>query len=90
MACGTPAVVSRVGGMKFTVVEGSTGYHVEPNDPAGLADRLALLLTDASLRVRLGRAARARVEEHFTWPTVARRVAGAYGRLLGTPVALAA
>ena len=33
MACGTPVIGSNVGGVKFTVRDGETGYLVPPNDP---------------------------------------------------------
>ena len=85
MACGTPAVVSAVGGMTFTVVDGETGFHVRPDDPAQLADRLAMLLGEPARRERFGGAARARVAAHFTWPRVARRVAELYAGLLRAP-----
>jgi len=85
MACGTPAVVSAVGGMKFTVADGETGFLVSPNDPAQLADRLTTLLTDPPLRARFARAARARVETQFTWSHVVRKVAALYSGLLAAP-----
>ncbi|MGH2458658.1 MAG: glycosyltransferase [Chloroflexota bacterium] len=82
MACGTPVVCSAVGGMTFTVADGVTGFLVPPRDPGQLADRLALLLTDDDLRARMARDARRRVEERFTWTTVASRTAAVYQELL--------
>ena len=41
MACGTPVIGSNVGGIKFSVADGETGYLVPPNDPAALAERIA-------------------------------------------------
>jgi len=82
MACGRPVVGSAVGGIAFTVQDGVTGYLVPPGDPEALADRLHLLLTRPDLGAGMGRAARARVEREFTWPTVARRVAALYEELL--------
>ena len=82
MACGTPVIGSAVGGITFTVADGETGYLVPPRDPAALAERLGHLLRRPGLRDRMGRAARARVEREFTWPTVARRTAAVYEALL--------
>src|SRR5690606_38167121 len=65
MACGRPVVGSAVGGISFTVEDGRTGFLVPPRDPEALAARLTRLLTDASLRERMGRAARDRVEREF-------------------------
>ncbi|HSS48701.1 MAG TPA: glycosyltransferase family 4 protein [Thermoanaerobaculia bacterium] len=80
MACGTPVVVSRVGGMHHVVDEGTTGYLVPPSDPEALRDRLHRLLDDPLLARRMGEAARRRIEQHFTWGEVARRCLEAYGR----------
>ncbi len=83
MACATPVVCSAVGGITFTVVDGVTGFLVPPGDPDQLADRLERILNDDDLRTRMADAARRRVEEEFTWTTVARRTADVYHELLG-------
>src|SRR5690606_4954313 len=33
MACGTPVIGSNVGGIKFSVIDGKTGFLVEPQKP---------------------------------------------------------
>jgi len=43
MACGAPVVGSNVGGIKFTVRDGETGYLVPPKDPEAVAERIAYL-----------------------------------------------
>ena len=84
MACGTPVIGSEVGGIKFTVADGETGFLVPPRDPAALAARLQTLLEDRVLLRRMGRAARARVERLFTWSKVGERTAELYEALLRT------
>ncbi len=79
MACETPVVCTRVGGMPEAVKDGETGYVVPPNDPAALADRLYRLLDDPSLARSMGKAARQQILEHWTWDHVARRCLEAYG-----------
>ncbi|PPF42697.1 glycosyl transferase [Pseudoclavibacter sp. AY1F1] len=71
MACGTPVVAARVGGLADTVVDGSTGLLVRPRDERALADGLVKLLTDSELRTSMSRAGRARVETKYTWDRVA-------------------
>lgn len=71
MACGTPVIGSNVGGIKYTVADGETGFLVEPNDPSALADRLRDILSDAALRRRMGRRSLERIASHFTWEKVA-------------------
>ncbi|HVK53630.1 MAG TPA: glycosyltransferase family 1 protein [Burkholderiales bacterium] len=78
MACGTPVIGSAVGGIKHTVIHGETGYLTPPNDPEALADRLADLHRDPELAVRLGQAGLKRVNQHFTWRSVAKKIVGAY------------
>ena len=82
MACGTPVVGSEVGGIKFTVADGETGFLVPPKDPKALADRMGRLLRDRDLARRMGRAARARVVRMFTWEKVAERTAELYESVL--------
>jgi glycosyltransferase involved in cell wall biosynthesis len=81
MACGVPVVGSRVGGIKTSVVDGETGYLVPPKDPKALAARLLSLLSDATLRDRMGRAGRRRVDEHYTWKRIATLAATAFSEV---------
>jgi glycosyltransferase involved in cell wall biosynthesis len=78
MACGTPVIGSDVGGIRFSVRHGETGFLVPPNDPGALASRLAVVLGDADLRARLSAAGIRRVNEHFTWERVATGVSAVY------------
>lgn len=82
MACGTPVVGSEVGGIKFTVKEGETGYLVPPNDPEFLADRLLHLLENPQLISLFGRQATRHSLEHFTWQKVTSAVAALYEEVL--------
>jgi len=75
MACGTPVIGARVGGVQWSVADGETGFLVPPRDPKALAGRLLRLLLDRPLRDRMGRAARRRVEGTFAWEGVARQAA---------------
>ncbi len=80
MACGVPVVASRVGGLKFTVEEDTSGLLVSWGDAAALADALRRVLTDDALRAELSAAARPSVER-FSWPSVAASVRHVYQRL---------
>jgi glycosyltransferase involved in cell wall biosynthesis len=66
MAAGAVPVVTCFGGPREVVVDGETGFVVNPYSTETLADRLIRLLTDESLRQRMAAAGRARVEQHFT------------------------
>jgi glycogen synthase len=71
MACGTPVVASRVGGIPEVVVDGETGWLVEPGDPVALAGALRTALADPERARRMGEAGRRRVEAHFSWDRIA-------------------
>ncbi|WP_337176198.1 glycosyltransferase family 1 protein [Paludisphaera sp.] len=82
MACGVPVVGSAVGGIKSTVLDGETGFLVPPDDPPALADRLARVLTQPSLRDAMGRRALRHVNARYTWKRVARSIAEVYEEVL--------
>lgn len=64
MAAGRPVVATRTGGVPEMVVDGETGFLIEPGDRDLLADKLLVLATDPERRRRFGAAAveRARAE----------------------------
>ena len=82
MACGMPVVATAVGGMQDTVIDGVTGRLVPPHDPQALAAALSGLLADDDQRAAYGRAARARVESHYTWTSVTQRIADRYAEVV--------
>jgi glycosyltransferase involved in cell wall biosynthesis len=73
MGAGRPVVASRIGGLQFTVVDGSTGLLFEPGDVKDLSQKLNRLLDDHELRERMGRAGRERFDEHYTWDAIINR-----------------
>ena len=88
MACETPVVASRVGGIPEIVVEGETGYLVDfdaadaDGFTSALADRMEKLLRDTTMAAKMGRAGRERVLEHFGWRAIAAQTVQLYERLL--------
>lgn len=66
MEFGLPVVATRCGALEEIVVEGETGYLVDPRDSDSLADRLEKLLTDSELRRTMGKAGRDRYVDLFT------------------------
>jgi glycogen synthase len=78
MACGTPVVATRVGGIPEVVVDGETGWLVPPGDEAALAQALRGALADPALARRMGEAGRRRVEAHFSWDRIAERTLAVY------------
>ncbi len=70
-ARGLPVVSTLHNGIPDGVVDGETGFLVPEEDTDALADRLGLLLSDAELRERMGRAGRAFVERRYDSGSIA-------------------
>lgn len=82
MAMGKPLVATRSGGIPEIVEDDKTGLLVPRSDPEALAKAILRLLDDPELCERLGRQARASVEERFAEPRLARQVEEVYQGLL--------
>lgn len=81
MACGTPVIASRVGGLNYLVLNGQTGILVPEGDPQGLAKAMAWLFRDDVARAQLGKnaALHARL---FSWDGVVEKLVDAYKGLV--------
>lgn len=64
-ACGLPVVVGHSGGAPETLLDGRTGYVVDPHDPHQLADRITALLRDTTLARAMGAEGRRFVTEAY-------------------------
>lgn len=73
MACASPVVASRVGGLTTTIRDGVTGCLVPEGDAAALGGRLAELLADPDRRERMGREG-VRWAALHRWPCVAEAI----------------
>ncbi len=71
MACGTVVIGSNVGGIKFTVEDGKTGFLVPPHDPVALAHKIETLISDEKLLATMHHNSLKRVNKYFTWRGVA-------------------
>lgn len=78
MACGIPAICTDVASMPEVVEDGVTGFVVPPNDPKALGEKLLWMRENPSRRREMGRAARQRVLEKFSWSSVVRRCLDIY------------
>lgn len=83
MCAGLPIVATDVGGVGELVEDGVNGFLVPPGDQSALSRRLDLLQSDATLRVRMGQASRARYLAEFEASRMASAVVQLYRRMLG-------
>ncbi len=82
MAAGLPMVVTDVGGNAEAVVDQETGFVVPAHDPAALGAAILALASNAELRKKLGKAARRRVETHFSLEQCVERYDALYRDLI--------
>jgi glycosyltransferase involved in cell wall biosynthesis len=82
MRAGLPVVASDVGGIGEAVTHDGIGLLVAPRDPAMLAHSLGGLISAATLRARMGAAARATYEARFRLDTMVEATAAIYARVL--------
>ena len=80
MACGTPVVAARVGGLSTIIQHGRTGYLKSWRCPEAFANSLEMIISSAQLRQSMGRAARIRAEG-MGWDKVAAKIRGTYDAL---------
>lgn len=79
MACGTPVIASRIGGLQYSVQDGVTGHLVMPRCPIDLAAKLHTVLSKG--KEAYSEAARHRVLQQFAWPSIAQSAAAHLSRL---------
>jgi glycosyltransferase involved in cell wall biosynthesis len=82
LAAGVPVIASNLCGMPHMIVEGRTGYLVDPQDVRGIADRLVRLLKDDRLQREMGEAAHASALERFHPKAVAAKTRAVYEQVI--------
>ena len=81
LACGTPIVATRVGGMESVINQGQNGYMVEDNTPLHLADRIAALFSQKEAGIKPPDSIRASVDG-FSWANTAEAMIPEYRALI--------
>jgi glycosyltransferase involved in cell wall biosynthesis len=67
MACGTPVIGSRIGGIPQVIDDGRDGFLVTPGDVNDLATRCCQLLADPERAGEMGAEGRRKVLQNYTW-----------------------
>ena len=81
MACGTPVVGTRVGGLQTVIENDVSGLLVPAGDDAVLAEAISRVLLDPALRLRLAAGARERAKA-YSWHRVGEEIAALYADLM--------
>lgn len=82
MAAGRAVVATRIAGTTEQVVDGETGYLVEPRDSRALASAISNVLADREVANRMGKAGRKRFEDEYAPDVVIERYLSLYRDLL--------
>lgn len=82
MACGKPVIATAVGSLGDSVVDGVTGWFVQPGAPDELARAVRRILGDETWLQGFGMSARERAVARFSWPQVAAEISRVYAAIL--------
>jgi N-acetyl-alpha-D-glucosaminyl L-malate synthase BshA len=82
MACGVPAVATRVGGVPELITDGEDGFLEAVGDVAGMSEKAVRLLTDEGLRARMGAAARLTATTRFCTDRIIPQYESYYSRVM--------
>ena len=80
MGVGLPCIGTSVGGTPEIILEGETGYLIGREDEAALVERVLSLVENPEKIQVMGRAARKRVLDRFSWETISQSIENLYGR----------
>ncbi len=80
--CCLPVIVTKVGGLPEIIINGETGFCVEPQDPQAIADKIELLYTNPVTRTEMGYKGRQFVQNKFSWQENAPEILSLYEELL--------
>jgi glycosyltransferase involved in cell wall biosynthesis len=78
MCNGLPVITTATCGMKDVVEDGQNGLLISPGNSGQIVSSVELLMSDSSLRRRLGERASLDATRRFTWRAVAELVNTAY------------
>jgi glycosyltransferase involved in cell wall biosynthesis len=80
-----PVIANATAGVPEIIADGATGFLVPADDAAGYAERVALLLQNPEVALRMTESAYAQVRREHTWATYVSRILDLYEELLSAP-----
>lgn len=83
MAACLPVISTPQGAIVETVVDGQTGFLVEPGNVGAIVEKISYLVENPEARCKMGRAARERFEAHYTAEVAHARLAAVLSEVLG-------
>src|SRR3989338_1984230 len=78
MACETPVVVTRKGGIPLAVKDGQNGFFIKPRNSQDMAEKINTLFNNEPLRLKMAKRAREIAVARFSWEMIAHRFENIY------------
>ena len=88
MSYGIPVISTPVGGIPEAVIDGKTGFLIQPGDITAIAEKVTLLLKNFELRNQIGTNAREYAQEKFEIKVILQKLFAIYDSLLETKISL--
>ena len=85
MACETPVVVTRKGGIPLAVKDGKNGFFIRSRNANDIAEKVNYLFENDEIRRKMGKKAREIAVEKFSWKIIAQRFIDKYERFATYP-----
>ena len=82
MACGTPVIASKHGGIRNVIVSGKNGLLVDPANPQEFAEAMICLLEDKERALALGLQGCETIRREYSWEAMAERHIKFYSHLM--------
>jgi len=83
MACGTPVVASRFGGIREVISSGKNGLLVDPSNTSQFAKAMVRLLKNRDFADNMGQKGRQTIQKQFSWEAIAGKHVAFYERFMG-------
>ncbi len=80
MACETPVVVTRKGGIPLAVKDGQNGFFIRPRNSQDMAEKINTLFENEPLRLKMAKKAREIAMKRFSWEVIGRRFENIYDK----------
>lgn len=81
MACQTPVVVTRKGGIPLMVKNGKNGLFIRPRNTTDIVEKINYLLSNEAIRKKMGQKAREIAEKKFSWQIIAEKFIDIYKKI---------
>ncbi len=82
MALGKPVIGSRIGGIPEQVEDGETGFLFEMGNAHELAEKILRLWSDKNLQIKMGKAAREKLEKEYSLESHCNGLLDMYSQML--------